>query len=469
MSDSKKDLTRIEDLGEYLHQLDDDEDYLPDLPDESEPPQFMEETLINSDEEDPFTSNDQEESSSFESEISDFGSDNEFSDESFQNDDQSDFPSGDSFGQDTDFSESSEFDNQSSFDSNDEFSSFDNFDSSSNFSSEDDFSASNEDESLETTSFDSIPSEDEDAASTLEVSDHHIDGDQTTLIAEELVSEEIESLQKDPFDFPPLADETPSSPEELVEKTTITPSPQTTSFKAPESFDDLKKFAENTSFTGMASEGNPSFSVLLKEIKYQEDAQDILILLKELGLAMDDDEVLIKRLNRGDFLVPRISEFAATLLAHKLRRFDIDILVGPSDQIQPPKHGEEPEVGLVSKQSLFQNQSHHFQFGEFNLDISQIIVSATPTLDGYQVIKYIGVASEHKMLEGHLVEDENSLEISTHYNELAQRLKAHALKSQANAVVGLNYQLTPLPSHFGSSNTRYRLTCTGNLVWINKI
>src|SRR5690606_34258422 len=202
------------------------------------------------------------------------------------------------------------------------------------------------------------------------------------------------------MDLPPI-EEAP-----IAEKTPIpTPEPVST-FKEPENFEDLKKFAENTSFTGMATEGNPSFSVLIKEIKYQEDAQDILILLKELGLAMDSDEVLMKRLTRGEFLVPRISEFAATLLAHKLRRFDIDILVGLSDQIQPPKHTEEPEIGLVSKHSLYQNQSHHFQFGDYNLDISHIIISATPTLDGYQVIKYIGVASEHKILEGYLVEDE---------------------------------------------------------------
>ena len=50
-----------------------------------------------------------------------------------------------------------------------------------------------------------------------------------------------------------------------------------------------------------------------------------------------------------------------------------------------------------------------------------------------------------------------------------KQLKAHALKSHANAVVGLNYQLTPLPSQYGTLTNRYRLTCTGNLVWINKI
>lgn len=459
MSDSKKDLTRIEDLGEYLHQLDDDEDYLPDLPDESDPPQFIEETPISSDDA-SFSSDLEESNSTFESEVTDFSSDNDFSnDQNFQTDEnENDFSSFNTFGSDESNFGSSDFESGSQFDSNDEFSSFDDFQSSDDFSSDSDFLSTNEQDDEPNEFNNSF--EDSDLSNNLEQDSSEDKG--LDSFTSESSDETSFSVSEDTI-IPPIEEEP------VLEKTPIPTSEPSTTYKEPENFEDIKKFAEKTSFSGMATEGNPSFSLLIKEIKYQEDAQDILILLKELELAMDSDDVLMKRLGRGEFIVPRISEFAATLLAHKLRRFDVDILVGLSDQIQPPKHTEEPEIGLVSKQSLYQNQSHHFQFGEYNLDISQIIVSATPTLDGYQVIKYIGVASEHKMLEGYLVEDENSLEITAHYNELAHKLKAHALKNQANAVVGLNYQLTPLPSHFGASNTRYRLTCTGNLVWINKI
>lgn len=434
MSDSKKDLTRIEDLGEFLHQLDDEvEDYLPELPEESAPPAFMEETQIT---ENPFLSEEIE--PAFESDISTFESENSFSDEeSFDFDSGSDSDSGSDFSTDTSFDSDTDFsNNEFTMDESEEDSSF-----TSEFETTDDpFSSSIEKETQnEIDEIEELPQFDQD-----------------------LPSSPIEDTQVIE-DFAPI-EEMP-----VIEKTPLPQTEVAPSFSAPENFSDLKKFAESSSFTGMASEGNPSFSVLIKEIKYLEDAQDILTLIKELGLAMDSDEVLMTRLTRGEFLVPRISEYAATFLAHKLRRFDIDIMVGLSDEIQPPKHTEEPEVGLVSKHSLYQNQSHHFQFDEVNLDISQIILSATPTLDGYQVLKYIGVASEHKILESYLVEDENSLEVSSHYQELAHKLKAHALKSNANAVIGLNYQLTPLPSTYGTSNTRYRLTCTGNLVWINKI
>lgn len=240
-------------------------------------------------------------------------------------------------------------------------------------------------------------------------------------------------------------------------------------FKTPETFEDLKKFSENSTYSSTASEANPSFSILIKNVRYSEDVNDIVILLKEFNLLTDSEEQVKARLMRGMLLIPRISEFAAVFVAHKLRRFDIDIQVGLSDEIHPPKHQENPETGIVSKASLFQNQTHHFHFDDPKLELSHIIVAATSTLEGYKVIRYIGVASEHKMLDSYIVENENSDEIPQYYQELAMKLKAHALKAHSNAVVGLNYQLTPIPSEFGVSGHKYRLTCTGNLVWINKL
>jgi hypothetical protein len=242
-----------------------------------------------------------------------------------------------------------------------------------------------------------------------------------------------------------------------------------TVYKQAETFEEIKRFAEESSFSGMGAEGNPSFTVLLRQVKFVEDMNDILILLKELQLMSDTEEETRKRLTRGHLLIPRISEFAAILLTHKLRRFDIDIQMGLSDEIHPPKHHEAPEAGLSSKHSLHQNQSHNFHFDHPKLEISQIIISATPTLQGYQVIRYLGVASEHRTVLGDLVEDESNEEVPRYYQELAQKLRAHAVKAHSNAIVGLNYQLTPIPSEYGGSGHKYRLSCTGNLVWVNKL
>lgn len=411
LSNDKKDLTRIEDLGEYLHELNSEEDFqteeLPDLP-------------VS------------EEESSFDSppDTPDFGSSEESQGFSVPTED-------------------SETDFGTSFESSLTEETFSN-----DFGSTEDstFETSNEEPMFESSAFGDVEEEvkpfEETPKETVE---------EPSWNTEETLTQEVPDTSFD-------------EPEPLKEVIPVeTYEPPKSEFKTPENFEDLKKFSESSSFTGMATEGNPSFSVLIKNVRYIEDVNDILSLLREFNLLTDSEDVMKGRLMRGTLLVPRISEFAAILLSHKLRKFDIDIQLGLSDEIHPPKHHETPETGIVSKHNLYQNQSHHFHFDDPKLEISQIIVSATSNLEGYQVVKYMGIASEHKMLEASLVEDENSSEVPAHYQELAQKLKAHALKANSNAVVGLNYQLTPIPSEYGMSNNRYRLTCTGNLVWVNKL
>lgn len=410
MSSNKKDLTRIEDLGEYLHALDDEDtsfEPTPDLPEiPSEETDFGSTDFGSTDEDTTFTTTSTE---------PDFGSVEESS-----------------------FETTSEEENL--FGSTEETTDF----GSTDFGS--DFGATEE--------------------TPLDADDPFAETPVTEVIAEPDLSSFDTGFDSEPTSEPEPEPEPVPEPEYIAP---IISKPQEQAYKAPENFEDLKKFAESSSFSGMGAEGNPSFSVLLKNVRYIEDVNDILALMKELNLLSDSEEQLKNRLMRGHLLVPRISEFAAIFLAHKLRRFDIDIQVGLSDEIHPPKHQETPETGLVSKHSLYQNQTHHFHFDDPKLEISQIIVAATPNLEGHQVIRYLGVASEHKMLEGHVVEDEDSSEIPRHYSELAQKLKAHALKANANAVIGLNYQLTPLPSEYGMSGSKYRLSCTGNLVWVNKL
>jgi uncharacterized protein YbjQ (UPF0145 family) len=384
MSDDKKDLTRIEDLSDFIHELNSEEDDafegVPDIPTDAD--SF----------ESPFPEDSSLEESSFES---------------------------------SPFTETSE--------------------ETSDFLSSEDDSFSIEDSSFASheTSF--------------ETEDPFTVSEETELFSEE----ENELPSNDAF-------EELATPQYEAPQRTEVSLPETP-FKSPESFEDLKKFAEHSTFTESGAEANPSFSLLIKNVHYIEDVHDILTLLKELKIMSDSEEQMKARLMRGTLLIPRISEYAAIFLAHKLRRFDIDIQVGLSDEIHPPKHHEAPETGLVSKHNLYQNQAHSFHFDNPKLELSQIIVAATPSLEGYQVLRYIGVASEHKMLDSHIVENEDAEEIPRHYTELAQKLKAHALKSHANAVVGLNYQLTPIPSGIGFSGHKYRLSCTGNLVWVNKL
>ncbi len=308
---------------------------------------------------------------------------------------------------------------------------------------------------------DEMPATDTDKESTLtDVPLFSQDVPISTLVDETFQSANQESVSTKSLYFEPTSlKESSPAPEYVPESV----------YKQPETFEEVKRFAEELSFTGMGVEGNPSFSLLLRNVKFVEDVNDIMILLKELKLLTDDEEETRKRLTRGHLLISRISEYAAVLLTHKLRRFDIDIQMGLSEEIHPPKHHEAPEKGLTSKQTLHQNQEHHFHFDHPKLEISQVIVSATPTLQGYQVVRYLGVASEHKNIPAEMVEDESNSDVPLFYQELAQKLRAHAVKAHSNAIVGLNYQLTPIPSEYGGAGPKYRLSCTGNLVWVNKL
>ncbi len=410
-NNDKKDLTRIEDLGEFLHELNNEEE-------------------------------------SFESEDESQGLSGlpDVPSEDFAED------SSPSFGE-----ESSEFESPS-----EEFST--SFESETNFETETSFESSTDDNEPFTLSEESEPSFE--PAET----------DFSTSFESETEEEEEEEEEPSWNTEEQIIEETPFE-SDVLEEEVVESAPAPTYISTPvedfkefktESFEDVKKFAENSTYSSTLSEANPSYSVMIKNVRFIEDANDIAILLNDLKV-IENVEVAKKSLSRGALLVPRISEFAAVFIAHKLRRFDTDVLVGLSDDIHPPKFKEDSDTGLVSKQHLFQNQAHSFDFSRPKIDLSSVIISTAPQLDQYQVLRYLGVASEHMVLDAKIVEDETSSKIQYHYEELANKLKAHAVKQNANAVIGINYHLTPLPSEFSMGTSRYKLACTGNLVWVNRL
>lgn len=431
MSVEKKDLTRIEDLGEFLHQLDEPDNYLPDLPEEAaldslpdlptEEPQDLPD-IPQTDEAPPFEENSDPFSSSFES-----------SEEPAEE-------SGDlSFGAEEPAQPESEFESHPesgpAFEASSEADPFAFSDS-----------AAQMDEVAETSFSGGIQ----------EMVDETFSTSETTSFAENT------SFHEDS----PLSSELASEMDNF-ERAQKTEEPEV--YKPKEDFQDTKSFTEHAVLTDLAAECNPPFSVIAKNIRYLEDSDEIIVLLKEIGFPEDMLAQFKRQIERGTLLVPRISEFAAIYLCHKLRHLKIDLTLGLSDILHPPRHTSELDRGLVSKRSLTQNQVHKFDFKTDTADAKNIILSTLTHLEGHTIEKYLGMATEHSFLESHLVESEASDMIHQSYDELAQKLKAHALENKANAVLGINYQLTPMPSDQGMGQFRYKLTCTGNLVYLFKL
>ena len=70
---------------------------------------------------------------------------------------------------------------------------------------------------------------------------------------------------------------------------------------SPENFDDVKSFGNRMSYGIAAGGGNPPFSIIIKDLKYKEDAEDILSILRSHGLLNEENEEL--RVNIASILL----------------------------------------------------------------------------------------------------------------------------------------------------------------------
>ncbi len=280
-----------------------------------------------------------------------------------------------------------------------------------------------------------------------------------------------------------------------------------------ENFQELRDFGNAISYGLVKTGGNPPFTLILRNIKYSEDAEDIMILLREHGLINADNETITEQgLQNGHLLISQISEYSAIYLAHKLRRFDVQMRIGLSEQLHPSKSYSQENKGLVSKYNLRQDRREELELTKSMVEIEDIIITTTNTLDGYQILDYIKVITAHYMIselelqllhekslsqndeatdkspkyafeqfrkessEGENLEKDPEVMQQYHlglediYEELADDLRNQAFKLEANAIVALNYSISPilLPTlKSDKGEMHYKITCTGNAVWIS--
>lgn len=267
-----------------------------------------------------------------------------------------------------------------------------------------------------------------------------------------------------------------------------------------EKFEDVKSFAQNFSYGKVSlGGGNPPYTIIARNIKYQDDAENILDILREFGIINEQNEKdTQKAMEFGALIIPQISEYTAIIIAHKLRRFDLDLEVGLSDEVHPSKSGEGNPRGLLKKDSLKQNRSESLKLTDLNTSIKDIIISTTAAIPGYFVESYIGVQTTFAVVEEAELEklqyveksqrehtelfDYNNSEVSTEkifqdyhnsfellYVDLTAQLKQKAFAQHANALLGLTFQLSPL--QFERSHARvnaYQITCSATLAIVGR-
>lgn len=261
-----------------------------------------------------------------------------------------------------------------------------------------------------------------------------------------------------------------SQPEVAIEASRVMATPSAD--YRPESLSDVKQYARNLSYGTMSQGGNPPFSVVLRHIKYQEDCEDILIILRDHGLVNESNQrEMLQGLEQGSLLISQLSEYSAIYLAHRLRRFDLEIQVGLSDELHPSKsYGREADRP-INKRVLHQNRQEEYSMHDQSIELGTIIISTLSSLPDRQIIRYLGVVTEHALVdEAQLAEikfDQEESETSEVYDALSNRLKGKVLKKGGNALLGLNYQFQPIPEGFGTIGNKFKITCSGTAVFLS--
>jgi len=267
---------------------------------------------------------------------------------------------------------------------------------------------------------------------------------------------------------PAPIEETPAAEEPAPEMEAAEPEPEPPQPEEPKSaeqpkpvekFEEVREFGKNISTTTAAIPGNPPFSIVIKNIKFSEDADDILGALKEYGIATAGNENIFKQgLSSGSILITQLSESTAILLVHKFRQSDLEIEMGLSEEIRPHKTRE--QKGLVSKINLNQNKTESVDLKVSAESSKDLPISTTPSLENFVINRYIGIVSEHTFIPESEVE---TAPWEEKYAYLANQLKNKALKLRGNAIVGVAYQLTPIDPN------QFKLTCTGSVVWVSPL
>lgn len=422
---------------------------------------------------------------------------------------EADFDSEADFGDETDFNSEAEFgaetdsDQDADFGSETDFSSEAKFDSETNSDFEELDDSNSEDENLfdSPTESEIVPAEPEATTKEPEV-----------ITEEPSVAEEMPPQLTPVSDLVEIAEEKPVE----IEKTPLVDKPSS-DWQPSEDLAEIKDFAINQANLDYSSEGNPPFSIIIKNIQFYEDIDAILEILNDFKL-VNDEENLRKNLEFGQTLIPRLSEYVAILLCHKLRQVNCDLLMGLTEEIHPPKSYDSQDRGLMTKRTLVQNKKHHFQTKDL-ADSSQIVASTLHQIEGHRVAKHLGVTTKTRILDsddlqnfniedelinqlplddGHKIESlrlkrENKLAsrsnptslanitastpsrkpkigLDSLYKEMIEELKEKALEERANGVIGINFVISPVSlENYLTSGPQYQILCTGNLVWIERL
>ena len=160
----------------------------------------------------------------------------------------------------------------------------------------------------------------------------------------------------------------------------------------------------------------------------------------------------------GRILIPRISEYAGVILVQALRAADVEMTLGPSDQIfSTPETLQDRddslrayETSVVSSDELTEELAHPAE---------DLPVTSGPTLPNVGKIRVIDVIMVSATLKTQIVQAERSTQYQEVLEALQREMKYKAHRKGATGIVHFTISLTHL-----SLPTHYRLQLTGTAI-----
>lgn len=422
--DNKNDLTRIEDLSEFLHQGDDELDkLLSDLDESSEDSNEEDEAEI---ELAPFEySNNSEENSdddTYESEEEFYNDNNE--DDSYDEAEYAFDESG--LDDDVDHEDDQEVgqeDDQTDF----------NEDFENNF--EDDFD-NNQDENVEYTEDDQIEDQEGEEAEEAEIELSPFEEEAETEAEPETEEDnntlDVELPQQEELIAPEV-----QAYEQVETPLTATPETVAPEVKMAQDFAEVRDFAANSTYGKVAIGGNPPFSILMQGIIPGEYDESILAILNEHGLLGDNEDLYRTGLESGQLLIAQIGEFSAIYLAGKLRRYCRVIKLGLAHEIHAsPNYDHNDQRGLTGPRSINQNKTKRFVRNDKDFNQEDVLLSSSHFVPGYLITHSLGPMQINEVIDGNEFNDIKSINLIEYFSD---QFKESAFKKGANAIISIHF------------------------------
>lgn len=226
---------------------------------------------------------------------------------------------------------------------------------------------------------------------------------------------------------------------------------------------DINQFANKKVFAKVLTEGSPAFSIKLSNIRFKEDAQDILQILNEHKfITIMNEKIITDGLFSGNTIIGHISEFAAISLYHKFRRFDLTQEMGPAEKLHVSDTYKNDNLSPISKRELFQNLVTEDSPSQLSKELrNKVFCSVSDQIENLSISDYLGTSSVSGFVDSISSGTQTTQNLDEIHESLQNKLMDKAQSKNANGIINLSYSI----NHVEIDNIqKFQVICSGNIV-----